>query len=276
MPTDGPATCSLPIPEPASPADVLRLAAEALGRGRDACLATVLSSSGSCPSTAGQKLVLCSDGSAAGTVGGGGVEHAVIGRMQAMLADGPSTPVTISFQLARDLAMACGGSVELLIEPLLSAMPVLMVGAGHVGLATARLLSSLGFRVSLVDVRPSAFEPSRLQGCDDLHPCCGTPESAPHGVPKRGAVVVATHDHALDQDALIWAVEEGYAYVGGVGSRAKALKLKQALSARGLPDDRVARVRMPIGVSIGARQPTEIAVSIAAELIAWRAGAPTP
>lgn len=263
---------SFPIPKTASPADVLRIAAEALRDGFDVCVATVLGCAGSAPCMPGQKLVLLSDGTAAGTVGGGGVERAVVIRMQQALAASETKPETLKYHLARDLGMSCGGSAELLVEPMYSSTPVLIIGAGHVGLEVAKLISTLQFRVTLIDERSSTLAPERLEDVIGLRALCGKPEQVAHGVPLRGAVVVATHEHALDEAAVVWAVQQGYAYVGGVGSRAKAVRIRNALGALGIAEERAGRVRMPIGVSIGARTPAEIAVSIAGELIAWRAG----
>lgn len=81
-----------------------------------------------------------------------------------------------------------------------------------------------------------------------------------------------THDHAADQVAIEWALRQGFALVGGVGSRAKAARVRSRLEAAGFDEADRARVRMPLGAEIGARTPEEIAVAIAAELIAWRAG----
>jgi xanthine dehydrogenase accessory factor len=92
------------------------------------------------------------------------------------------------------------------------------------------------------------------------------------GDPADGAaLVVMTHDHQLDQRVVEWGFARGFAFVGGVGSRAKAERTRQRLEAKGLPPALVASLRMPVGVDVGARRPAEIAVSIAAELVAHRA-----
>jgi xanthine dehydrogenase accessory factor len=72
------------------------------------------------------------------------------------------------------------------------------------------------------------------------------------------------------QSAIEWALRRGYAFVGGVGSRAKAQRTRDRLEAKGFSEEERARVRMPLGVSIGARLPHEIAVAIAAEMVTWR------
>ncbi|MCU0691628.1 MAG: XdhC family protein [Polyangiaceae bacterium] len=263
---------SLPLATDASPAHVLRRAAELLSEGCDVCIATVTACAGSAPSRPGQKLLVASDGGALGTVGGGGVEHAVVQRIQALLASARDVPEVMSFHLAHDLGMACGGRVDLLVEPMRAATPVLLVGAGHIGIALARWLSQLRFRVLLTDQRASAVHPERTAGLRGVTALLGEPDGLEDRVSKSGAVVVATHEHALDEAAVVWAMRAGYAYVGGVGSRAKAQRIRKRLDAEGLHADRTTQLRMPVGLSIGARTPEEIALSIAADLVAWRAG----
>jgi len=262
---------NLPMPAHASSLEVLRTTAKALSECTDCCVATVVSRSGSAPSTPGQKLVLMSDGTAAGTVGGGGVERAVIERLQSVLASGTGSPEIVSFNLARDLNMSCGGTVELLLEPMWASCPVLLIGAGHVNHAVAQVLPRLGFSVWMVDERPSTLAPERVGALQGVRTSLGPPAEAARDVPRRAAVVVATHDHAHDLEGVVWAVMEGFAWVGGVGSRAKAIRVREQLTERGVDPAVVERVRMPVGTDISARTPEELAISIAGDLIAWRA-----
>lgn len=288
------------IPRTALPHDVLRAALGALEAGRRVVLASVVARHGSAPSTPGQKLCLFEDLTAIGTIGGGAIERAALGIMARALDELASTPKLETFRLGPSLGMCCGGSVEVLIEPMLPAMHVLVVGAGHVGAFAAPLLASLGFRVTLCDARVAAVDPARvlpaapLAGVPLLHdgaqqgPLPGALAEqvrlvlAEHddpevltGLPRElgeAAALVMTHDHALDQEALAWALARGFGYVGGVGSRAKAARTRARLDAKGVPEGDVARVRMPVGLDIGARTPAEIGVALAAELVAWRAG----
>jgi len=86
-------------------------------------------------------------------------------------------------------------------------------------------------------------------------------------VPRRAAAIVTTHDHELDARVVEWAMRSGFAFVGGVGSRTKAARLRSLLDGRGLDSS---ALQMPLGVDIGARLPAEIAVSIAAQMVRWR------
>jgi xanthine dehydrogenase accessory factor len=134
-------------------------------------------------------------------------------------------------------------------------------------------LSWVGFAVTVVDEREGWADAARLP---DVELVAGTFAALGDRVATRGAVLVMTDDHRLDQDAIEWALRRGDALVGGVGSRAKALRTRARLEAKGFAPADVARVRMPLGVDIGARLPDEIAVSIAAELVAWARGKALP
>ncbi len=261
---------SLPRPAATTAAALHQAVTERVLRGVRVVVATVISTRGSAPSTPGQKLVLTADGHCAGTVGGGALERAVLRAMRSALDGDDEAPSVRSFNLGPSLGMCCGGGVDVLLEPLAVAPPVGIAGAGHVASALAPMLARVGFAVTVTDERDAWADPSRLP---DVRVIAATWTAlAPH-VARSGAVIVMTHQHQLDQEAIEWALREGYAFVGGIGSRAKAIRTRERLSAKGFSAADIARVRMPIGVSIGARSPEEIAVSITAELIAWRRGA---
>ncbi|MFT3769267.1 MAG: XdhC family protein [Minicystis sp.] len=272
------------LPRTAPPHEVLRAVLDALDHGRRVVLASVVDRHGSAPSTPGQKLVLLDERTAIGTVGGGAVERVVLERMLVALGDPGARPRLETFRLGASLGMCCGGSADILVEPLEPPLHVLVVGAGHVGVFTAPLLASLVFRVTLVDTREAAADPERLpplpaaptgvpEGVRLLHAEHDDPEVL-RGLPAdlgRAAALVMTHDHALDQTVVEWALARGFGFVGGVGSRAKAARTRDRLEAKGFSAADIARVRMPVGVDVGARTPAEIGVAIAAELVAWRA-----
>ncbi len=276
------------LPRTALPHEVLRAALEALDQGRRVVLATVVARHGSAPSTPGQKLALFHDGAALGTIGGGAVERVVLARMIEAQRDPGAAPRVETFRLGASLGMCCGGSVDVLIEPLEPLVHILVVGAGHVGAFTAPLLASAGFRVTLCDSREAAADPERIPSLDGAPNAAGGIDRAQvqvlhadHDDPavlatlpamlSRAAALVMTHDHQLDQAVIEWALARGFGFVGGVGSRAKAARTRTRLEAKSVSPADVARVRMPVGADIGARTPAEIGVSIAAELIAWRA-----
>jgi xanthine dehydrogenase accessory factor len=272
------------IPKTALPHEVLRAVTSAVDAGRRVVLATVVARHGSAPSTPGQKLALIDEPTsvhAIGTIGGGAVERVVMDAMERALRDPAAVPKMDTFRLGASLGMCCGGSVDVLIEPVEPALFALIVGAGHVGVSLAPLLGSLGFRVVLCDAREAAADPARLGPGLELASSGSVsvvlaefddPAIRAHfpADPARAILAVMTHDHQLDQRVIEWGLDAGFGFVGGVGSRAKAAKTRARLEAKGATARDTARVRMPIGVDIRARSPAEIAVSIAAELIRFR------
>jgi xanthine dehydrogenase accessory factor len=258
---------ALPRPTTATAAQVLEAAASRAVRGIRGAMATVLERHGSAPGTPGQKLYLGADGTCLGTVGGGAIERASLEALGLILADPQAKHALRTFKLGAELGMCCGGQVEMLLEPIEGVVPCLIIGGGHVASAVAPLLVKVGFAVTVVDARAGWGDEDRIPGVDcvtgDVHDVEGRVD--PHGV-----CLVMTHEHSLDQDSIEWALKRGFAFVGGVGSRAKAERTRQRLEAKGFPEADRLRVRMPLGVDIGARLPDEIAVSIAAEMVAWR------
>ncbi len=276
---------TVPRVRTALPHDALRAALAAVEAGRRVIVATMLRRKGSAPSTPGQKLALVTHGDAVGTVGGGAVELRVLEAMAAMLDEAGGAPRVERFELGATMGMCCGGSVEILFEPMDAPVVALVVGAGHVGASLAPLLGRLGFRVVVCDAREDALRSLEAGGSheagraefsallaehddEDVRAAVGSDASSV-------AALVMTHDHQLDQRAIEWALAQGFGFVGGVGSRAKAARTRQRLEAKGLAPEVGARVSMPIGVDIGARTPLESAVAIAAELVAWRARGPS-
>ena len=258
---------ALPVPLTATAAQVLAIAAQCAAAGTRGAMATVLERHGSAPGTAGQKLYLGDDGTCLGTVGGGAIERATLEVLKATVEDPLAKHRVRSFKLGAELGMCCGGRLEVLIEPIEGVTPCLIVGGGHVATAVAPLLARIGFAVTVVDAREEWSGADRIPGVRCVN---GEVDDVGKEMDPRGVCLVMTHDHQLDHAAIAWALERGFAFVGGVGSRAKAERTRQRLEARGVAAADRERVRMPLGVDIGARLPEEIAVSIAAEMVAWR------
>jgi len=259
----------LPVPSAGDPSAVLAAASAAIARGVSGAMATVIERHGSAPGSPGQKLFLGSDGTCVGTIGGGAVERMALEALVRIANDGAANAKheVRTFKLGAELGMCCGGRLVVLVEPIVGLVPTLVVGAGHVATAAAPLLAKVGFAVTVVDERDAWAEGRRIEG---VRCVAGEFDEVGRDVDLRGVCLVMTHDHALDQRVIEWALRRGFSFVGGVGSRAKAERTRQRLEAKGFSEAERTRVRMPIGADIGARTPDEIAVAIAAEMIAWR------
>ena len=255
------------VAEPAEPPRVMAFAAERAARGIRGAMATVMERHGSAPSTPGQKIWVGSDRSCVGTVGGGAVEREIMAALLDMAGRADAKHEVRSFKLGAELGMCCGGQVVALLEPIHGLVACLIVGGGHVATASAPMLARVGFAVTVCDAREEWGREGRIPG---VRTVVGDHDEVGMEIPTSGAFLVMTHDHSLDQAAIEWALRRGFAFVGGVGSRAKAQRTRDRLAAKGFSEADIARVRMPLGVSIGARVPDEIAVSVAGEMIAWR------
>jgi len=263
-------------PRAASAEEVRRAAAESLAEGQRVVLATVVARRGSAPSTPGQKIVLLAAENAVGSVGGGAIEWRVLQTMLALRSGANTAPKLESYELGPTMGMCCGGGVDVLIEVLDPALLVVVLGAGHIGAAVTPMLAGLGFRVILCDSRDELVEARQREfnaAIALLHAEPDDPElSAAVGEgAAQAALLVMTHDHQRDQEAIEWGLKQGFGFVGGVGSRAKAARTRARLEAKGFAEDLIKAVQMPLGTDIEARLPAEIAVSIAGELIRWRA-----
>ena len=161
-----------------------------------------------------------------------------------------------------------------LVEPISSSGTVLIAGAGHVGEATARLASFSAFRTLVLDDRADFLSAQRFPEVDqllqveDFAGCFQGLEVGPESF-----IVILTRGHVHDKTVLAQALETPARYIGMIGSRKKRDTIYKALLEDGFSQKDLERVHCPIGLSIGADTPEEIAVSIVAELIQERAGA---
>ncbi|MBX7194976.1 MAG: XdhC/CoxI family protein [Sandaracinaceae bacterium] len=261
---------SAPRPSPAS-LEVQRALLALLERGGTGALATVVKAAGSTPQVEGARLLRRDDGSCVGTVGGGGVEHAVIELLEAVRRDGRARVVALD--LARDLGMCCGGRMEVFVERIEGTPRLVIFGAGHVALAVARVAPSIGFSVTVVDDREELNDAARFP---DATRILASPREARAAlaIDERDWLLVVTHDHRLDEEALDTYARGPHAYLGMIGSKRKVRRVLDRIRARG-PLPPLERVYAPVGLSIGAVSPEEIAISIAAELVSLRRGQAT-
>jgi xanthine dehydrogenase accessory factor len=159
----------------------------------------------------------------------------------------------------------------LLLEPLLPAPRLLIVGGGHVGQAVARLASMAGFAVTVLDDRPefaapALFPPGTHTRCGEMAREVGQFDFAPDLY-----AVIVTRGHQHDAAVLERCLRRPAAYVGMIGSARKvALLRKDFLAAGKATAEEFDRVYAPIGLDLGAVTVPEIAVSVVAQLIAVR------
>ena len=261
------------VPDPRSDAAVWAVLERWRAERRRFVMATVTESRGFTPRKPGAHMLFAEDGETAGTIGGGAIEREVLDAARELLATGGS--VTLKRHLTQELGMCCGGEMAIFLEAIEPAPPLLVFGAGYIAKPLAALAATCGFAVRVIDARAEWATPKRFPSARVL---LRDPEAWLREVELQGDefVVVVTHDHALDQRLVQALLRRPARFLGMIGSVPKQRKFALRLKAKGFTDAEIARLQTPLGVSIGADTPEEIAVSVMAQVIAVRRGAATP
>lgn len=144
---------------------------------------------------------------------------------------------------------------------------LVIIGAVHISQALAPLARSLDYDVTVIDPRTAFASAERFP---DVSLVAEWPEVAlpPLNIDHYTAFVAVTHDPKIDDPALLHAFERNCFYIGALGSRKTHAKRGDRLKAQGVSEADFARIKAPIGLNIGAVSPSEIAVSIMAEITA--------
>lgn len=320
-----------------------------LDSGQDLCLAYICAKRGTSPRDPGAAMIIVDGNPAGGSIGGGAAEHIVCAEAPAAQNAGVPKIVSLNIRSGQADAVACGGDIDILIDPLkasddetravfkaaledlnsggkcrlitsviapghllvtsdgsvVGSVPGLdgatlpdlgpaamitagdtkifdlplepcsalfILGSGHVAGALAPLMATLDFRVVVSDDLPQAANSPAAKAADTF---LLRPFDQPFGLkgPRPGDYVVCmARTHQLDRRSLAQVLGRGAAYVGMIGSSRKKQEVYEGLAQDGFDDHTLEQIHCPIGLSIGARTPQEIAVSIAAEIIAARAG----
>ena len=164
------------------------------------------------------------------------------------------------------------GDRSLFIEVFPVRPRLVIVGAVEVARSLVRLAAELGFQTVVVDGRASFATPERFPDVDTL--VVGWPDEVADeiGLGPYDAVAVLTHDVKFDEPAIVEALRRGCRYVGAVGSKKTQADRRQRLLDAGVTPDELARLRGPVGLDLGGRQPAETALAILAEVVAERYG----
>lgn len=153
---------------------------------------------------------------------------------------------------------------------------LIIAGAGHVGKAVARYASDADFEVWVIDDRAEYVTADRFPTAQRLIVGDIADELAKVPCDEHTCVLIVTRGHNHDEEALHAVVKRSFGFIGMIGSRRKVRLIFDDLAALGVSHEYLERVRSPIGIDIGSRTVSEIAISIVAELIAYRNGANLP
>lgn len=254
--------------------------AELSAAGRPGVLVTVLRAEGSTPREAGAKMVVSSAGFA-GTIGGGHLELTALeearGLLEAAERGEVAGPAVRDFALGPSLGQCCGGRATVLFEVVCAARwSVAVFGAGHVGKALVKLLGDLPCAVTWIDAREAEFPEAVPRNVRRV--VTDSPEDEVRALSPGADVVVMTHSHQLDLEIVEAVMRRGdHAYLGLIGSRTKRARFEQRLLAHGRSPADLARLTCPIGLpGVGGKDPAEIAIAVAAQLLQLRGPGASP
>ena len=254
--------------------DVFEEALKLRREGKRGVMATIVHTNGSIPSFESSRMLVKEDGSIVGTIGGGCVEAEVWAAAKEVLK--AEAPRKMTFNLNNeanyDNGLICGGTVEIFVEPILPIPALYIFGGGHVSMALAKAAYSAGFTIGVVDDREQFANLERFPMASEVYTSW---EDAFEKIKPNAStyMVIVTRGHKDDMRVLGWAVNTDARYIGMIGSKRKVLSVYAALEREGIASEKFEHIHAPVGLEIGALTPDEIAISIAAELIAVRRGA---
>ncbi len=261
--------------------DYLETAYSLQAAGEPFALATVVRAEKPTSARPGAKAIITADGTLTGWVGGSCAQPAVVREALKALQDGqprllrlcpPAKLGAAPQQGVSEVMLTCisGGTLEVYIEPHLPRPHLVVIGHLPVAEALSALGKGLGYAVTVMslDSTPDRFpQADRVLNRLDFTQVQMTPQTY---------VVVASHGN-YDEEALasvLSAAVEMPPYVALVASKRRAGELIQALREAGLPEERLARIKAPAGLDLGAVTPEEIALSILAEIVQVRRRGP--
>src|SRR2546430_11351429 len=242
--------------------------------GQKCAIATIVQVRGSIPSFESAKLLVREDGSMIGTIGGGCVEAEVWNAAREVMETEKSKHM--SFNLGQDAAydngLICGGQLDVFVEPVIPSPSAIIFGAGHISKSLCKVASLAGFATTIVDNRETFANRGRFPEADEIFA-----EEYEEVFPKlivhdSPYVIIVTRGHRDDMRVLRWAAATAARYVAMIGSKRKVISVIKELEKEGLSREQLARIYAPMGLEIGAESPEEIAISVAAEMIAVRRG----
>lgn len=232
-------------------------------------LVTVTSKTGSGPRDSGSMMLVDQEGQLlAGTIGGGKVEEQA--KTDAITCIKTQVSSAFHYELTlkktdHALGMACGGTVDVFIKVFAQRDLLVIFGGGHIGLDLCHFAKVLNYHVTIIDHRPDYVSEERFPLADQRM-LMSAYLASPLGLDDKTSVVIVTHGHAYDMEALRSVCESPARYIGMIGSKNKIQYCFKTLTEEGVAPEALKRVHAPIGLNIGGETPAEIALAILAEM----------
>lgn len=216
-------------------------------------------------------MLIRDDGTTLGTVGGGPVELYVIEQAKEAIRERKNRTCDYTLIMKENEGMHCGGELSFFIDVEIPGSSLLLVGAGHVNQAVAKLALLSGFTVKVVDDREALLKKELYPPSVELFYGENLEEAVNKSEISQGSfVLVATGSE--DSEGLKAVRNIQPFFLAMLGSRRKALMIKKGLKEENWSDEEINRIICPAGLDIGAETPSEIAISMISQMIMHRTG----
>ena len=257
---------------------VLEWVTARLRDGEAVAMASVITAQGSVPGKPGAHMAV-TESEVYGTVGGAGLEMKVMNHLREILINGEGRIETYQLQkeasgkTGTPLNSLCGGILTVAMEVIQPMPHILLAGGGHCAQAIADASAPLGWSVSVLDARPE-YASEELwpdaEECIAAQPGDFLSRETTESLSRFSHILLLGHDWAIDEALLIGLLErtECRPRIGCIGSKSKWKAFEKSALNSGISQNLIDTVICPIGVSIGAESPQEIAVAVLAQIVA--------
>jgi len=251
--------------------DVLQKAVENQQNGVTFVLATIVQGVEKTPGRSGFKLIAYEDGRSEGTVGGGTLERMVLDKCLEIFETRENA--FLEFELtetSEGIGMMCGGIAKVYLEYYPPTKKVYIFGAGHLCRSVVPILNSIGFYTIVIDNREKYGNKDRIPQAKEVYAEDYFSYLENFEPQPDDSVVIFTHGHKYDFDILDKICQNNFQlkYIGMIGSKIKAADAITKIKKQKYQGDLISKIHAPIGLNIGKTTTQEIAIAIAAEMLA--------
>ena len=214
-------------------------------------------------------MVIKEDGTFIGSIHNEAIDEQVVTLSKEKLSEKNPSSSTEVFYLDD------GTELQVFIDVYKPQPNVVIFGAGHDAIPVVDFISKVGFKTTLVDQRPGYNTKERFPKAERIV-ARSNDYAEKVTINKNTYVIIMNHHMERDEEALAFALDSPAPYIGVLGPKSRRERIIRAIEERGrsVSDKDKERIYNPIGLDIGARTPKEIAISITAELIAFKNGYP--
>ena len=238
-----------------------------LEEGRAVCEATIIDIEGGTPREIGTSMIIKSDGSIVGTIGGGELEHTIIKKASAYIKSGKSGTEEVIGCKGNEKEEKSASKIKVFLKVHLPKDKILIIGAGHVGAALYNYAVDTKFAVAMADDREGFLEEEKYPKANQLIKGNIIDKINEEVITSNTYVMIASSSHKSDENILKKVLEFQCKYIGMLGSSKKVNTIFSNLRAQGIEESDLERVYSPVGLKIGGETPEEIALGIMAEII---------